>query len=176
MKNAAPWTLATTVAFALVVACSSTGQPATPSSAALSTSEAPQLAPSSSTGTRNSEETSTMKIRVAIGQKTLQATLLDNATARDFASLLPLTIRMNDLAGKEKYGRLPRALASGRGQSTHEVGDFGYWAAGPDIAVYYQDGESIPSPGIVMIGKVDGLGDALTQNNGAIDITFSAEN
>jgi hypothetical protein len=117
-----------------------------------------------------------MRIRVTIGQTNLDATLLDNATARDFASLLPLTIHMMDLHGEEKYGPLPRPLSAGRGQSTHTAGDFGFWSPGTEIAVYYRNGDSIPGPGIVMIGRIDRLGDVLSQSDDGVDITFSATN
>jgi hypothetical protein len=31
-----------------------------------------------------------------------------------------------------------------------------YWSPGPDIAMFYRhDGQSIPSPGIIVIGKID---------------------
>ncbi|WP_330276312.1 cyclophilin-like fold protein [Lentzea sp. NBC_00516] len=128
----------------------------------------------SSANTQNPPEASAMRIRVTIGQTPLDARLLDNATARDFASLLPLTIHMKDLHGEEKYGPLQRPLAAGTGQSTHAVGDFGFWSPGTEIAVYYRDGESIPGPGIVMIGRIDRLGDALSQSDDTVDVTFSA--
>src|SRR3954462_11139242 len=38
-----------------------------------------------------------MKMSIKVGDKTLSATLADNEMARDFASLLPLTVRMDDL-------------------------------------------------------------------------------
>ena len=37
-----------------------------------------------------SEKTSTVKIRIRVENKTLTATLDDNATSKDFVSLLPL--------------------------------------------------------------------------------------
>ncbi|WP_413254741.1 cyclophilin-like fold protein [Streptomyces pseudovenezuelae] len=41
---------------------------------------------------------------------------------RDFASLLPLRLQMNDLLRREKYGRLPRSLtAGGEPRSSCEV-------------------------------------------------------
>jgi hypothetical protein len=83
--------------------------------------------------------------------------LSDNETTRDFVSLLPLTLAMNDLFGREKYGHLPRAISDGgKRQYTYEVGQLIYWSPGPDVAIYYHDdGEKIPSPGIIVIGKVD---------------------
>ena len=89
-----------------------------------------------------------MRIRLTAGEIVLYATLDDNATARDFASLLPLTLQMNDLLEREKYGRLPRSLAAGgKPQSSYEIGNIVYWSPGPDIAIYYDhDGQSIPRP------------------------------
>ncbi len=59
--------------------------------------------PFSSKPERASSETSyNMKINIKISGKTLTATLVDNPTARDFVSLLPLKISMNDLFGRER--------------------------------------------------------------------------
>jgi hypothetical protein len=97
------------------------------------------------------------KIRIRIGARTLTATVARNATARDFVSLLPLTLRMSDLFGREKAGPLPRALArGGRPRHTYSVGDIIYWPPGPDVAVYYRRGGSaIPDPGIVLLARLD---------------------
>ena len=97
------------------------------------------------------------KIRIRIGTRTLTATVARNATARDFVSLLPLTLRMSDLFGREKAGPLPRALArGGRPRHTYSVGDIIYWSPGPDVAVYYRRGGSaIPAPGIVLLARLD---------------------
>ena len=101
--------------------------------------------------------TSAVKIKLTIDNKTLTATLADNRTARDFASLLPLTLTMNDLFGREKFGHLPRAISDkGKRTHTYEIGDIAYWSPGPDVAIYYHhDGEQIPDPGIIVIGKID---------------------
>jgi hypothetical protein len=100
---------------------------------------------------------SSTKIRLRIGARTLTATVARNATARDFVSLLPLTLRMSDLFGREKAGPLPRALArGGRPRHTYSVGDIIYWSPGPDVAVYYRRGGSaIPAPGIVLLARLD---------------------
>ena len=98
-----------------------------------------------------------MKIRLQVGTTPLTATLLDSKASRDFASLLPLTITMNDLFRREKYGHLPRPI-SGEGRRAHayEVGQIAYWAPGPDVAIYYrQDGQPIPDPGIIILGTID---------------------
>ena len=96
------------------------------------------------------------RVRITIGDKSVEATLADNDAARDFASLLPLTLAMNDLFRREKFATLPRAISE-RGKRTHDfaVGIIGYWPPGPDVAIFYrQDGERIPDPGLIIIGKI----------------------
>ncbi len=103
------------------------------------------------------QPTNTMKIKLTFKDKALTATLIDNPTTRDFISLLPLTVAMNDLFGREKFGHLPRAISdAGKRQFTYEIGQIIYWSSGPDVAIYYRDdGEKIPSPGIIVLAKVD---------------------
>ena len=47
---------------------------------------------------------------IRIGDHSFDATLEDNATARAFAALLPMTVTMNELNGNEKYHYLPESL------------------------------------------------------------------
>ena len=89
-----------------------------------------------------------MKIIVKVGDKALTATLIDSKTAKDFVSLLPLTLTMNDLFGREKFGHLPRPISTeGKRTHTYEVGDIAYWSPVPDVAIYYRnDARKFPSP------------------------------
>jgi len=105
----------------------------------------------------STEHANTMKISVKIKDKVLSATLIDGETTRDFVSLLPLTVTMNDLFRREKFAHLPRAISTaGKRSHTYEVGQLIYWSPGPDLAIYYrQDGEKIPDPGIIVLGKID---------------------
>lgn len=104
-----------------------------------------------------------MKVSLKVEDKTLTATLIDNETTRDFVSLLPLTLTMNDLFGREKFAHLPRAIsAGGKRTKTYEVGDVIYWSPGPDVAIFYRhDGQTIPDPGIIVMGKIDSGVEAL---------------
>jgi hypothetical protein len=106
----------------------------------------------------SSEGTHNMKINIIVFGKTVTATVMDNPTAKDFVSLLPLTMSMKDLLGREKFGHLQKALSEkGPRTNTYEVGDIAYWSPAHDIAIYYhQDGESIPSPGVIPIAKING--------------------
>jgi hypothetical protein len=91
-----------------------------------------------------------------VNGKAIMAKLIDYKTTRDFLSLLPLTLTMNDLCRREKFANLPRMLSNeGNHKHTYAVGEIAYWPPGPDLAIFYRhDDESIPEPGIIAIGKV----------------------
>lgn len=114
-----------------------------------------------------------MKINIKIGGKILTATLADNATARDFVSVLPLNVSMNDLFGREKYAHLPKALSEkGPRTKSYGVGDIAYWSPAHDVAIFYrQDGESIPSPGIIPIARID-AGTEVFNVPGSVKVTI----
>lgn len=117
-----------------------------------------------------------MRLRLTIGDASATAHLYDNPTARDFASLLPVSITVHDLGGREKAGTLPRELADGHGQSDYRAGQIGYWSPGQDLAIYYQeDGFRIPSPGIVMIGEIDSGLETITGASDNDTLTIAAD-
>src|SRR6266705_6761950 len=115
----------------------------------------------------------TVKLRLKVADRTITATLIDTEAARDFVSLLPLTLTMNDLFKREKFGHLPRAISK-EGKSTHAyaIGQLAYWSPGPDVAVFYRhDGERIPDPGIIVIGKL-GAGVEALDVPGSVRVKF----
>jgi len=116
---------------------------------------------------------SEMKIALKAGDKIVTATVAENETARDFVSLLPLSLSMKDLFGREKYATLPRPLSeAGPRTKTYEVGLFAYWSPSRDVAIYYlQDEESIPLPGIILIAKIDSSAEAFCVS-GSVKVSF----
>ncbi|MBV8129573.1 MAG: hypothetical protein JO114_18145 [Planctomycetaceae bacterium] len=113
-----------------------------------------------------------MKIRLTVEVTALTATLIDSETTRDFVSLLPLPLPLNDLFRREKFAHLPRAISEGGKRShTYEVGDVAYWAPGPDVAVFYRhDGQKIPHPGIIVLGKIES-GVEVLDVAGSVEVT-----
>jgi hypothetical protein len=102
-----------------------------------------------------------MKIRLTAGAKVLTATLLDNATARDFAALLPLTLTLTDYASTEKVSDLPKRLSTKGAPSgtTPSAGDIAYYAPWGNLAIFYKDFSH--SSGLIKLGKLDGDVEAL---------------
>jgi hypothetical protein len=97
------------------------------------------------------------RIRIRMGDEVVTATLNNSDAARDLVAMLPLSIDMRDHMRREKTGPLPGPLSERtRGVSAYEAGDLGYWRPGGNFVIFYlHDGLTIPSPGIVRLGKVD---------------------
>ncbi len=96
-----------------------------------------------------------MKIRLIVGNEIATATLYDNATARDFASLLPLSLTMTDYAAIERVADLPRKLATrGAPEGMAPVaGELTYYAPWGNLAIFIE-GRSW-SRSLLPLGKVD---------------------
>lgn len=97
-----------------------------------------------------------MKIDLELNGKRFPATLANNGIAREFTAMLPLTLTMHDLFGREKFGPLPRPV-SGTGTRTraYAVGDIVCWAPGPDLAIFYRhDGQRL-SGALHLLGRID---------------------
>ena len=62
-----------------------------------------KVAIASNSTAQSSQRADMVKIRVTIDGTALTATLTDNPTAKDFASLLPLTVTLNWPATVRKY-------------------------------------------------------------------------
>lgn len=102
-----------------------------------------------------------VKIRLTAGAKVLTATLFDNATARDFAALLPLTLTLTDYAATEKVSDLPQRLSTAGAPSgtAASVGDISYYSPWGNLAVFHKAFGH--SPGLIRLGKLDGGVEAL---------------
>ncbi len=100
-------------------------------------------------------DNSSMKIRLIVGDRVLTATMIDNATTRDFLSLLPLTLTLKDYAGTEKVSDLPKRLSTGGAPSGSDpsAGDITYYAPWGNLAIFYRDFGY--SSGLVILGKID---------------------
>jgi hypothetical protein len=97
-----------------------------------------------------------MKVEFAFSGQVFTATLLDNPSARDFASLLPLTLKIDDYSTNEKIAYLPRKLTeAGSGAFGNEVpGDLAYYAPWGNL-VFYHAGYHY-SQGLIRLGRLDG--------------------
>ncbi len=102
-----------------------------------------------------------MKIRITLEDAVITATLTDSQTTRDFVSLLPLTLTLEDYAGTEKISYLPQKLSTEDAPpgSDPAIGDITYHAPWGNLAIFYKDFRY--SSGLVILGKIDGGTEAL---------------
>lgn len=140
----------------LLAACGTAGEPSANSSRA-------PMSTSSDT---------TPQFRVIIGDTTLTGRLFDNATARDLASQLPMTLSFEDLHGVEKGAPLPRKLSVDGmpAGDDPQVGDLGYWAPEGNLVLYY--GDVGYWTGTMRIGRFDGDMQAVVAAAGDFDATI----
>jgi hypothetical protein len=100
-------------------------------------------------------EVGEMKIRMNVGGRVITGTLADTESARDFASLLPLTLTLKDYSGTEKIADLPRRLSTKGAPegSDPSIGDIAYYAPWGNLAFFYRDFGY--SSGLVTLGRLD---------------------
>jgi hypothetical protein len=96
-----------------------------------------------------------MKIRITLKDAVITATLTDSQTTRDFVSLLPLTLTLEDYAGTEKISYLPRELSTEDAPtgSDPSIGDIAYYAPWGNLAIFHRDFGY--ASGLVILGRID---------------------
>lgn len=103
----------------------------------------------------NSQEPTDVRIKITFNDLVLTASLYDNPSARDFASLLPLSLTIEDFGGNEKIVRLPRKLTEdGSGPFSNErPGDLCYFKPWGNLALFYDD---YKWDGLIRLGRFEG--------------------
>src|SRR5436853_3492314 len=115
-----------------------------------------------------------MTIRLTINGKAISATLTTNGAAKDFLSLLPMTLTLDDYAATEKINYLPRKLstAGAPAGSDPSVGDIAYYAPWGNLAIFYKDFGY--SKGLIQLGRIDSGMEALSAH-GPLKVTIERE-
>ncbi len=117
-------------------------------------------------------ETDSIKISIRINGHEIAATLIDNATSRDFVSLLPLKLKLEDYGETEKISYLPRKLSTEGTPpgSDPSAGDVSYYAPWGNLALFRRDFRY--SSGLIKLGKIDSGLEALNIP-GSIEVTIN---
>ncbi|GAA4445264.1 hypothetical protein GCM10023091_36660 [Ravibacter arvi] len=102
----------------------------------------------------NHPQKANMKLKISVGGKTATAILYDNPTSRDFVTLLPLTVKMDDYAGTEKIFYPARKLSSQGAPAgfNPSAGDLTLYAPWGNIALFYKDFGY--SAGLISLGRI----------------------
>jgi hypothetical protein len=112
-----------------------------------------------------------VKIRVTIDGTAFTGTLNDNPTAKDFLSLLPITLTLEDYAATEKISYLPRKLstAGAPAGSDPSTGDIAYYAPWGNLAFFHKDFRY--SSGLIKLGRLESGIEAL-RKSGSLKATI----
>jgi hypothetical protein len=129
--------------------------------AALASASAADAAGQTPIPGRSEQVVSSMKIHIDVEGATITAILDDSPAARDFASLLPLTLTLEDYHSTEKIGDLPRRLSVEGAPAGIDPspGDITYYAPWGNLAIFYNDFGY--SKGLVKLGAIVSGGEAL---------------
>lgn len=102
----------------------------------------------------NSQERTEVKIRLSFDGHEMTATLYDNPSARDFTSMLPLDLEIDDFGSNEKIAYLPRKLTvEGHGPFSNERPyDLCYYMPWGNLAMFYAD---YNHPGLIRLGRFE---------------------
>ncbi|MDX8454642.1 cyclophilin-like fold protein [Mesorhizobium sp. VK9D] len=122
--------------------------------AVLATATLPGVAGSQEGWDPASQEPAQMKIKMTFGDHAMTATLYDNPSARDFFSMLPLHLTIDDYSSNEKIAYLPRKLTEeGSGPFSNEQPyDLCYFMPWGNLAMFYAD---YRHPGLIRLGRFD---------------------
>ena len=119
------------------------------------------------------EEEMTRKITISAGGANFTATLADNRTAQAFASMLPLTLDMNELNGNEKYFYADFTLpVSSFRPGRIDTGDIMLYGNNCIVLFYESFSTSYSYTRIGKVSDASGLAEALGKDN--VTVTFSA--
>jgi hypothetical protein len=107
------------------------------------------------TAERPNQEAGAVKIRLRVNGEVVTATIIDNATARDFVALLPMTVTLEDYSQTEKINYLPTRLSTVGAPAGIDpsVGDITYYAPWGNLAIFYKDFGF--SRGLIRLGRID---------------------
>lgn len=95
----------------------------------------------------------------------------DTPAVRDFLSLLPLTLTLEEYAGREKISYLPRALTlDGSPGSDPKDGDLIYFIPWGNLGFYYDASSIVFSDQTLHIGTYDASLDQLEDLKGAVTV------
>ncbi|MFQ8432323.1 cyclophilin-like fold protein [Amaricoccus sp. W119] len=115
-----------------------------------------------------------MRIRCQFADQVFTCRLLDNPTARDLVSLLPLDLTIEDFSTNEKIAHLPRRLdESGRVPIEDETpGDLCYFLGWGNLAFFH--GDYRYRNDLIRLGRIEG-GVAPLLVKGTFPLSIGAE-
>ena len=114
------------------------------------------------------------KIKIKVNSQTFTATLLDNKSVKAFKEMLPLTMKMTELNGNEKYFDLPNSLPTNSyNPQTIKTGDLMLYGSKTFVLFY----KTFSTPySYTKLGSLDDVTDLTNAlGSGNVTVTFEVD-
>lgn len=109
------------------------------------------------------------RIRMSTENTEVIITLNDSRAAADLAAMLPLELTLIERNSFAKGMTLPERLSSEEATTReYEIGDFGYWNAGPDLAIFYDDIYEQTIVEVIPLGHAESGAESLADETGTV--------
>lgn len=125
-------------------------------------------------GTRHSFQTTPTQ-EDGIVEEAGTETLSERAAA-DLVAMLPLEMTLIERNSFAKGMTLPEHLSSVEATTReYEIGDFGYWNAGPDLAIFYDDIYEQTIVEVVPLGHAETGAETMRNESGTVRLELASE-
>lgn len=102
--------------------------------------------------------------------------LNDSRAAADLVAMLPLELTLIERNGFAKGMTLPEHLSSVEATTReYEIGDLGYWNAGPDLAIFYDDIYEQTIVEVIPLGHAEAGAEAMANEAGTVRLELVSE-
>lgn len=127
------------------------------------------------TGYTPSKNVENRTIKMATGDIEILITLNDSKAASDLVSMLPLEMELIERNGFAKGMPLRFHLSNAEDTTReYEIGDFGYWNAGPDLAIFYDDIYEQTIVDVIPLGHAEKGAEAIANCTGTVRLELVA--
>lgn len=138
--------------------------------------EMPEQTGGNSDNENNTENNTAMKINITVGGRTITATMVDNAAARDLSSRLPLEITLNDYNNTTEkiFYPDPALKTEGVKRGCAPVpGDITIYAPWGNVAIFCKNWSY--SNDLIKIGHIDGDGISALTVSGDVKVKIARQ-
>ena len=116
------------------------------------------------------------KIKMITDNTEVVITLNDSRAAADLVKMLPLELTLIERNSFAKGMTLPQQLSSEEATTReYKIGDFGYWNAGPDLAIFYDDIYEQTIVEVIPLGHADSGAETMANEEGTVRIELLTE-
>lgn len=136
----------------------------------------PNTSKPESTVSSDFESAEGKQIRLTTNNTEVTVTLNASKAAADLVEMLPLELTLIERNDFAKGMTLPERLSSEEPTTReYRIGDFGYWNAGPDLAIFYDDIYEQTIVEVIPLGHADSGAETLRNEDGIIRLELITE-